>query len=55
MDSGIIPYKNIRTDSSIFGCCLVTQSCLTFCDPMDYSPPGLSVGGISQARTPERG
>ena len=26
-------------------CCLVTQSCPTFCDPMDYSPPGSSVHG----------
>ena len=31
--------------------CLVTQSCLTLCDPMDYSLPGSSVHGISQART----
>ena len=31
-------------------CCLVSQSCLTLCDPMDYSPPGFSVHGISQAR-----
>ena len=23
--------------------CLVTQSCLTLCNPMDYSPPGSSV------------
>ena len=23
--------------------CLVTQSCLTLCDPMDWSPPGSSV------------
>ena len=30
--------------------CLVTQSCPTLCDPMDYSPPGSSVHGISQAR-----
>ena len=29
---------------------LVTQSCLTLCDPMDYSPPGSSVRGIFQAR-----
>ena len=29
---------------------LVTQSCLTLCDPMDYSSPGSSVHGISQAR-----
>ena len=28
----------------------VTQSCLTLCDPVDYSPPGSSVHGISQAR-----
>ena len=27
----------------------VTQSCLTLCDPMDYSPPGSSVLGIFQA------
>ena len=26
------------------------QSCLTLCDPMDCSPPGSSVYGISQAR-----
>ena len=25
---------------------LVVQSCLTLCDPMDYSPPGFSVHGI---------
>ena len=30
--------------------CLVTQSCLTLCDPMDCSPPGFSVHGILQAR-----
>ena len=29
---------------------LVTQLCPTLCDPMDYSPPGSSVHGISQAR-----
>ena len=31
-------------------CCLVTKLCLTLCDPMDGSPPGSSVHGISQAR-----
>ena len=30
----------------------VTQSCLTLCDPMDWSPPGSSVHGIPQARVP---
>ena len=29
---------------------LVTQSCLTLCDPMDCSPPGSSVPGILQAK-----
>ena len=26
------------------------QSCLTLCDPLDFSPPGSSVYGILQAR-----
>ena len=34
---------------------LVAQSCLTLCDAMDYSPPGSSVHGISQARVLEWG
>ena len=29
---------------------LASQSCLTLCKPMDYSPPGLSVHGILQTR-----
>ena len=29
---------------------LVTQLCLTLCDPMDCSPPGSSVQGVLQAR-----
>ena len=33
--------------------CLVTQSCLTLCDPMVYSPPGSSVHGILQERVLE--
>ena len=31
-------------------CSSVAQSCPTLCDPMDCSPPGSSVHGISQAR-----
>ena len=31
-------------------CVLVSQSCLTLCNPMDYSPPGSFVRGILQAR-----
>ena len=34
--------------------CSVTQSCLTLCDPIDYSPPGSLVHGISQARILEQ-
>ena len=30
--------------------CSVTKSCLTLCDPTDYSLPGSSVREISQAR-----
>ena len=39
----------------IEGCCcsLVTKSCLTLLQPVDSSPPGPSVHGISQARTLE--
>ena len=31
-------------------CAKLLQSCLTLCDPMDYSPPGSAVQGIFQAR-----
>ena len=31
------------------------QSCPTLCDPMDYSLPGSSAHGISQARVLEWG
>ena len=33
---------------------LVTQSCLTLCDPLDCSPPGSSIHGIFQARILEQ-
>ena len=33
---------------------LIAKSCLTLCDLMDYSLPGSSVHGISQARMLER-
>ena len=32
---------------SISPLCVITQSCLTLCDPMDCSPPGSSVHGVS--------
>ena len=31
-------------------CCLVAKLCSTLCSPVDCSPPGSSVHGISQAR-----
>ena len=31
-------------------CAKLLQSCLTLCDPRDYSLPGSSVHGILQAR-----
>ena len=30
--------------------CAMFQSCLSFCDPMDYNLPGSSVYGLLQAR-----
>ena len=42
-----------ETRNFFFYSSLVTKSCLTLCDPMDYSLPGFSVHGILQARTLE--
>ena len=43
--------RKLFLQSKICCCCwLVTKSCPTLCDPVDYSPPGSSVHGISQAR-----
>ena len=38
------------TPTNGWGCCLVPKSCLTLCDPMDWSLPDFSVHGISPAR-----
>ena len=52
----IVPTSRFLWDSfrlvyDTYCCCsLVAKSCLTLCDPMDYSPPGPSVHGILQAR-----
>ena len=40
---------NLATQFHVHACS-VTQSCLTFCDPMDSSPSSSSVQGISQGR-----
>ena len=37
------------------GLCLVTQLCLTLCDPTDCSPPGFSVYGDSPDKNTEVG
>ena len=44
---------NVQGYGVLFMCVLVTQSCLTLCDPMDGSLPGSSVHGIFQARVLE--
>ena len=48
---GRILYESTTQDHQLIShCyCLVAQSCLTFCNPMDYNPPCSSVHGISQA------
>ena len=41
----------LSTKSSTFGCvCSVTKLCLTLGGPVDCSPPGSTVHGISKAR-----
>ena len=39
---------------SLYCGCLVTKSCLTLCDPLDCSPPGFFIHGVSQARILEQ-
>ena len=36
-------HTHIRHSRSVACCCLVAQSCLTLCNPMDCSTPGLPV------------
>ena len=40
----------MRTRAACLPECLVDQSCLTLCDPMDCSPPGSSVHGDSPSK-----
>ena len=53
-----LPYEDFQIEDNlvivqicfaldIVGCSLVAKSCLTLCDPMDCSPLGSSVHGIS--------
>ena len=43
-------YLELAMTNCRWSCCLVTKSCTTLCDPMDYSPLGSSVHEVSQAR-----
>ena len=45
----------LSLDTELDLMCLVAQSCLTLCNPMDCSQPGSSVHGILQARILEWG
>ena len=46
-----LPFRPKCPCAMIPCCCyLVAQLCLTLCDPVDCSPPGSSVHGVSQAR-----
>ena len=48
-------FQMVKDETFFVLCCvvLVAQSCLTLCDPMDYSLPVSSVRGILQAGTQE--
>ena len=43
-------WSHLLTHLAVGTTCLAAQSCLTLCNPVDFSPPGSSVHGILQAR-----
>ena len=45
-----LAHQGLEKVTGIVVVVLVTQSCLTLCNPTDCSPPGSSVRGILQAR-----
>ena len=51
--SSVFKSRDIGLPTKVHTRVLVTQSCPTLCDPMDYSPPGSSVHGIFQERVLE--
>ena len=46
----VLPLWSMECAQGFVVVVLVILSCLTLCNPMDYSPPGSSVHGILQAR-----
>ena len=51
---GLRLFSRLSVCVCVYLCVLAAQSCLTLCNPMDYSPPGSSVHGILQARILEQ-
>ena len=49
INRGIVDYMEVAC-SYLYVCVLFSQSCLTLCNPMNYSLSGSSVYGILQAR-----
>ena len=47
---GIISPSQLPVNFKLMMCVLVTQSCPSLCNLMDYSPPGCSVHGVLQAK-----
>ena len=43
-------YSFNKRGVSVLCCAKLLQSCLTVCDPIDYSPPSSSAHGVLQAR-----
>ena len=48
--SGLSSNSLVSSLMIMYVCAKLLQTCLTLCDPMNCSPPGSSVCGISQAR-----
>ena len=45
----IITYSGKKSENIYIHMCVHAQSCPTLCDPMNCSPPGSSIHGISKA------
>ena len=46
-------YSLMQINNTLAAAAKLLQLCLALCDPIDGSPPGSSMPGILQARTPE--